>query len=237
MIKVTVNSDFAWVMNECVVFGGDLYVLKVNIWRLVPIDDYVTTVCIQFEEDEWLSVHTKKGERWKVYRNPADVKVIHPNGASDRYYFSDLNNPDEETKNILDSIRDKDLIDVDYKDFVLFDGRLHVNINGEWVYINYLSDFTKVYTEDDKSIIVETKYDSAYKLVFEESGIRWLIHGRRPDAVLVVAGFDKYGMLFERNRRETLENRKQGSVVEFLNRYSGAAIGRKDIIKEVENHE
>lgn len=237
MIKVTVNSDFAWVINECVVFGGELYILKDNIWRLIPIDDYVTTICIQFEEDEWLSVHTKKGERWRVYKNPVDVKIYHPNGASECYIFGDLYSPDEETKIILDGIRDRDFIDVGYKDFVLFDGGLHVNINGEWVYINYLSDFTKVYTEDNKSIIVETKYDSSYKLVFEDSGIRWLVHGRRPDAVLIVAGFDKYGMLFERNRRETIENRKQGSVINFLNRYSGAAIGIKDIIKEVESHE
>lgn len=31
MINVIANADRAWVANECVVYGGDLYVLKDDI--------------------------------------------------------------------------------------------------------------------------------------------------------------------------------------------------------------
>lgn len=239
MINVITNADRAWIMNECIVYGGDLYVLKDGLWRLIPIKDYVTTICIQFEEEEWLSVHTRRGEQWKVYKYMDYVRVVKPGGESEDYYFRTLFMPYQDTKEILNENSKKHTVKIDYKDYALIDGKLYVKINTEWVYIHYPSDFVKAYAseKDFNSIIVETSYDCMYNLAFEEAGIRWTIADRRPDVIPVVTGFDKYGKLFERSRRDTRLLKKQGSVIHYLNKYSGMLIGKKDIKKESDANE
>lgn len=233
MINVIVNADKAWVANECVVYGGDLYVLKDDIWRLIPIKDYVTTVAIQFDKEEWLSIHTRQGVRYKVYKYMDYVRLVKPGGESEDHYFRTLFMPYQDVKEILNENYRRHAVQIDYKDFVLLDGKLYVYINREWVYIHYPSDFVKAYAseKDFHSIIVKTSYDCMYNLAFEKDGIRWTIADRRPEVIPVVTGFDKYGKLFERNRRDARLMKKQGSFIQYLNRYSGLVIGRKDISK------
>ena len=234
MINVIANADRAWTMNECVVYGGDLYVLKDGFWRLIPIKDYVTTIHIQFEEEEWLSVHTRRSEQWKVYKYMDYVRVVKPGGESENYYFRTLFMPYQDIVEKLDEHRIKPRVYIDYKDYALIDGKLYVKINTEWVYIHYPSDFVKAYAseKDFNSIIVETLYDCMYNLEFKASGIEWTIADRRPEVTPVVTGFDKYGKLFERSRRDTRLLKKPGSVIHYLNNYSGMLVGRKDIKKE-----
>lgn len=239
MINVIANADRAWTMNECIVYGGDLYVLKDGFWRLIPIKDYVTTIHIQFEEEEWLSVHTRRSEQWKVYKYMDYVRVVKPGGESENHYFRTLFMPYQDIAEQLNEHREKPRIYIDYKDYALIDGKLYVKINTEWVYIHYPSDFVKAYAseKDFHSIIVETSYDCMYNLAFNEAGIEWTIADRRPEVTPVVTGFDKYGKLFERSRRDTRLLKKPGSVIHYLNGYSGMLVGRKDIKKESDANE
>ncbi len=87
MINVITNADRAWISNECVVYGGDLYVLKDDTWRLIPIKDYVTTIAIQFDKEEWLSVHTRQGGLYKIYKYMDYVRGVKPGGESEDHYF------------------------------------------------------------------------------------------------------------------------------------------------------
>ena len=233
MINVITNADRAWVANECVVYGGDLYVLKDDIWRLIPIKDYVTTVAIQFDKEEWLSIHTKQGVRYKIYKYMDYVRVVKPGGESEDHYFRTLFMPYQDVKEILNENYRKHAVKIDHKDFVLLDGKLYVYINREWVYIHYPSDFVKAYVseKDFHSIIVETSYDCMYNLAFEKAGIRWTIADRRPEVTPLVTGFDKYGKLFERSRRDAQLLKEPSRALAFLNTYSGREFGRQDISK------
>ena len=211
MINVIANADKAWVTNECVVYGGDLYVLKDDIWRLIPIKDYVTTIAIQFDKEEWLSIHTRQGVRWKVYKYMDYVRVVKPGGESEDHYFRTLFMPYQDVKEILNENSRKHTVKIDYKDFVLLDGKLYVYINREWVYIHYPSDFVKAYVS--------------------EKDFHSIIADRRPEVTPVVTGFDKYGKLFERSRRDALLLKGPGRALAFLNTYSGREFGRQDISK------